>query len=252
MNDTKRKNLIDSEKQLKRIVGNDPNNFFSKHGYPRSKDVEAVADLLDTRKSILDSMFRATEGDLERFRRVNDTLLDLTNQMYRRSCDLYRLILANKDKMFDHDYEVKGSLKIEVNYGENENYGDVLHLEDDNYYSSDFNYMIALIGLSEEYQYHEFGRNIEDVRIIHRENFISLSTDEELDCVNRLDDGTTWAEGSLRNPVFENIVICHAIHSICTHHPYSILDLLRINCFWIDVKLTCQHITDYNGQRKFE
>lgn len=95
MNDTKRKNLIDSEKQLKSIVGNDPNNFFSKHGYPRNKDVEAVADLLDTRKSILDSMFRATEGDLERFRRVNDTLLDLTNQMSRRSCNLYRLILAN-------------------------------------------------------------------------------------------------------------------------------------------------------------
>lgn len=57
-------------------------------------------------------------------------------------------------------------------------------------------------------------------------------TDEQLQCVDVWDDGVTWAEGHLRRAELEHIVVCHAVHDICTHKPYSIPDLLRLNDFW--------------------
>ena len=47
----------------------------------------------------------------------------------------------------------------------------------------------------------------------------------------------------------EHIVVCHAVHDICTHKPYSIPDLLRLNDFWVEAHLVCQHIIDQNGKR---
>jgi hypothetical protein len=63
------------------------------------------------------------------------------------------------------------------------------------------------------------------------------------------DDGVTWAEGHLRRPELEHVVVCHAVHDICTHKPYSIPDLLRLNDFWVEAHLVCQHIIDQNGKR---
>ena len=73
-------------------------------------------------------------------------------------------------------------------------------------------------------------------------------TDEQLHCVDVWDDGVTWAEGYLRCPELEHIVVCHAVHDICTHKPYSIPDLLRLNDFWVEAHLVCQHIIDQNGK----
>jgi len=176
---------------------------------------------------------------------VNDLLLNLTNQMYRRTNSLYRQTILCADKDFDDDYEAEGSLMIDVDYEKDEVCKDILQLSDDNFYGSDFAYMINLIGESEEFHSYYFGRNIEECNIHHREE----CTLEENECKNELDDGVSWAEGNLCNSAFNDIVICHAAHSICTHHPYSIPDLLRINSYWIDVKVTCQHITDQQGRR---
>ncbi len=74
-------------------------------------------------------------------------------------------------------------------------------------------------------------------------------TDEQLGCVNFLDDGEIWAEGHLHHPELEHLVVCHAVHDICTHKPYSIPDLLRLNDFWVEAHLICQHIIDQNGKR---
>ena len=74
-------------------------------------------------------------------------------------------------------------------------------------------------------------------------------TDEQLQCVDVWDDGVTWAEGHLRRPELKHIIVCHAIHDICTHKPYSIPDLLRLNDFWVEAHLVCQHIIDQNGKR---
>ena len=78
---------------------------------------------------------------------------------------------------------------------------------------------------------------------------IHPKTDEQLQCVDVWDDGVTWAEGHLRRPELKHIIVCHAIHDICTHKPYSIPDLLRLNDFWVEAHLVCQHIIDQNGKR---
>ena len=44
-------------------------------------------------------------------------------------------------------------------------------------------------------------------------------TDEQLQCVDVWDDGVTWAEGHLRRAELEHIIVCHAVHDICTHKP---------------------------------
>ena len=78
----------------------------------------------------------------------------------------------------------------------------------------------------------------------------SLSaTDAELGCSNDMDDGSTWAEGPLRNPKLEHIVVCHALHALCTHMNWSIPDVLRINDLSIEVKLTIQQFSDQERNR---
>ena len=61
---------------------------------------------------------------------------------------------------------------------------------------------------------------------------------------------TCFAVGSRSgNQKAHDVVVCHAVHDICTHKPYSIPDLLRLNDFWVEAHLVCQHIIDQNGKR---
>ena len=75
-------------------------------------------------------------------------------------------------------------------------------------------------------------------------------SDAELGFADDFDDGSTWAEGWLDHPAFKHICICHAVHDICTHKSYSIPDLLRMNDFWCEVKITHQHIVEQDGSRR--
>ena len=74
-------------------------------------------------------------------------------------------------------------------------------------------------------------------------------TAEEYGLYDFLNDGTTWAESWLDREEFKEITICHAVHDLCTHKYYSIPDLLRMNDFWIEIKITHQHIVDQDGKR---
>lgn len=64
-----------------------------------------------------------------------------------------------------------------------------------------------------------------------------------------MDDGSTWAEGPLRNPKLEHIIVCHALHALCTHMSWSIPDVLRINDLSIEVRLTIQQFSDQERNR---
>jgi hypothetical protein len=141
---------------------------------------------------------------------------------------LYRtLIDSSKDESFDDDYVIRGTLRYMFCGLES-----ILELPEDSYYGSDFEYMMELIccclleecngGLSE----------IEECSCNYSPQSTSDMTDEQLHCVDVWDDGVTWAEGHLRRPELEHVVVCHAVHDICTHKPYSIPDLLRLNDFW--------------------
>ena len=74
-------------------------------------------------------------------------------------------------------------------------------------------------------------------------------SDNQLGCINDLEDGTTWAEGWLGHPKLKHICMCHAVHSLVCHHVFSIPDMLRINDFWVEASIKVQHITDQTSKR---
>lgn len=238
--------LIEAESKIKELLGKDPINFYVRT-LPDKETAEKVDDLLSIRKCSLNAMFKKTAEETERFSKVNDLLLDLTNQMYRRTCNLYRTVLTNKDKDFDDDYNIDGALRVGCEYDpEDKDYGTVLHFDNDDYYGSDFSYMIYVVEEHEELMHGNFGKNIEDCLISHFDSNNSNMSDEELGCVNDAEDGNSWEDG---NRTFPEIIVCHAMHSLTSHHLYSIPDALRINSYWVDVSIDCQRITDQRGRR---
>ena len=165
----------------------------------------------------------------------------MTNRTYHRTADLVRaLLVMNKDDM-DDDYMIESRLVpiFDIPYS-------VLRLEDDEYYGSDFIRMEAILQETEKNK-----PGMADVFC----NWSLLkdkspsATDAELECSNDMDDGSTWAEGPLRNPKLEHIVVCHALHALCSHMNWSIPDVLRINDLSIEVKLTIQQFSDQERNR---
>ena len=239
-----RKRLQRIEAAILRITGKDMDRL-SVRLVPEKKR-KRIGNLIGMRQVLLNRMFAATAEEVERMVRVNTLLLDLTQQMYRRSAELYRRVLdTTHDKTFDDDVMVEGSLKYGSNGPES-----VLHLTDDYYYGSDFTRMMQIIDWL--YLCRADGFQIEDIeytsKSIELDDPPSMS-DAELEFADDFDDGITWAEGWLNHPAFKHICICHAVHDICTHKSYSIPDLLRMNDFWCEVKITHQHFVEQDGSR---
>ena len=156
-----RRHLLSVEILIKELVGDDPYLFYSSrtHNYEKFERVESLIEL---RLLILNKMFDATDSEVYRFEKLNALLLELTNQMYARTCLLYRNTLRNADYSWEDDYEVEGTLSCHPEYDkDNSNQHDTLRLEEDDYYGSDFAYMAALICEYEEYYNGSFGENIE-------------------------------------------------------------------------------------------
>lgn len=182
---------------------------------------------------------------------VNTLLTDLRKNMYRRTCALYRTLLAHGvDKSFDDDYEVEGKLTVGVEYDSKEgDYGTVLHLENDAYYGSDFAYMLYVIANNEEERRYTLGY-IDNCCLRHEEGNTPDMTDKELLVVDfaDLDDGTSWDE-CLHRDDLKHICFGYAFHSLYSHNPYSLADIVRINSFDVNVQLVCQRLTDQAGRR---
>ncbi len=73
-------------------------------------------------------------------------------------------------------------------------------------------------------------------------------TCEELRIKDDLNDGTTWYESV--QPAAEklsHLCICHAIHDLSCHKPYSIPDILRMNDFCVEVKVSHKHWEEQDG-----
>lgn len=241
-----RKRLQRIEAAILRITGKDMDRLLVERISEKKR--ERIGDLIGQRKVLLDRMFAATLEEVERMEQVNTLLLQLTQQMYHRSAELYRKVLgATYDKTFDDDVVVEGSLKYNYD-GPNS----VLHLSNDRYYGSDFTRMLQIIDWLYFCRTDGFGlEEIESTlaKSIEPDDNPSMS-DAELGFADDFDDGSTWAEGWLDHPAFKHICICHAVHDICTHKSYSIPDLLRMNDFWCEVKITHQHIVEQDGSRR--
>ena len=184
------------------------------NGWMSQKDLEEqVKVFLLDRHVILNNMFRihVTEQEVARFREVNERLTALTRQLFADHRALMETPFVNS--LEDEDpacfVEVESMLDVDE-------CGEVLEFPDDADYGSNFAQMIDAIAWTE------------DLEIRSCTNHPGETIEPDY-----LDDGTSWAEGCLVLPQFENIIVCHAVHDLCTHKNYTIPDLLRIQSYSI-------------------
>ena len=181
-------------------------------GWMMKKELEEqVKELLSDRHFILGQMFRlhVTEQEVARFREVNDHLLELTRKMFSEHAKLLESLKGNPVMFVGSWDDVVLESKLDVDED-----AEVLRYDDDDDYGSDFTQMIDAIAWTE------------DLEI--RSCYTTLGEKPESD---RLDDGSSWAEGCLDVPQFDGIGVCYAIHDLCTHKNYSVPDLLRIRSY---------------------
>lgn len=172
---------------------------------------EQVKDLLFDRHVIMNKMFRmhVTEQEVARFREVNDHLLDLTQRLYDGHSSLMDFLCVNFIESCCPGTIIQVESRLDVDEA-----AEVLHFNDDGDYGSNFAQMLDALAWTEDMEIRSFITN--------------LGEKTEPD---NLDDGTTWAEGCLDIPQFKDIVVCYAVHDLCTHKSYSVPDLLRIQSY---------------------
>lgn len=215
------------ENKITAIAGRDMD--ISSKWMEDSAQVGIVKALLSDRCVLLNEMFTPTSEALKHFNAVNNRLSSLSRQLRARMKTLDEKRLSIMDcPDFDDDFEIEGRLSFSFN---DEN--SVLKLDDDNYYGSDFAKMICLID-----------------SLTHRE-----ADWHALECIYlhslNLDDNLSWNNDYpfIGRGELEDINICYAVHNLTDHLGYSIPDLIRLNDFWAEVRLTVQSITEQDGTR---
>ena len=188
------------------------NRITDNHTWVSKKELtKQVKELLSDRHFILGKMFRlhVTEQEVARFRDVNEHLLELTRKMFYEHAKLLESLKDNPILSVTSwdDVVVESSLDVDED-------AEVLRYDDDDDYGSDFLHMIDAIAWTENLEIHSF--------------YTILGEKPEPD---RLDDGSSWAEGCLDIPQFSGIDVCYAVHDLCTHKNYSVPDLLHIRSF---------------------
>lgn len=182
------------------------------NGWMMNKEFEEqVKDLLSDRHVIMNKMFRmhVTEQEVARFREVNDHLLDLTPKLYDEHSALMDFLIVNHIESYYPGTVIQLESRLDVDEA-----ADVLHFDDDGDYDSKFEQMLDALAWTEGMGIRSFITNLGEKPV-----------------PDNLDDGTTWAEGCLDIPQFKDIVVCYAVHDLCTHKSYSVPDLLRIQSY---------------------
>ena len=206
---------------------------------------ELLDALLDLRGWALNVLFEVhcSDEEVRRFTAINDKLYAMTESMYERARMVNELIKIMPLHEKDDDVEVEAKLKFWEDGAPS-----VLEIEDDEFYGSDFTRMIVLRSIIDS-DYKSYDK-IERVAIYPKLVDGKLIPDDT-EIKNDMDDGTTWAEAWLRHPKLDHLIVCHAVHDICTHKNYSIPDLLRMNTFEVSIDIKIQQIEDQDGARCF-
>ncbi|MDM8268202.1 hypothetical protein QUW50_04000 [Barnesiella viscericola] len=115
----------------------------------------------------------------------------------------------------------------------------IAEIGDEEYYGSDFNYMINVI--------YDLCADVPLAGASFSKSFRQTDrpqmSDKELELDNRYDNACDCGELKIWIPELESMKICHAVNEICVYnHGYSVADLLRMNDFWCEVKAIYQHI----------
>lgn len=220
--------LMQTEQEIKRVAGNEDNTSGFRHF--SKADIDKLYELVLLRGHLLDHLLQPTQMEVKRLSRQNDRLFKLTQEVYAETRKAWVMLRNTPYKVDDtHAYEVEGNLLFK--YGKDA----VAKLENDGYYGSDFPYMIHLLSDIVDKEYDAlYLKPIADA-----EGYFYDGDNDMTDglLVNTLDDGQSWNEGVLRNHAFDDIIICHAIHALNDHQPYSIPDILRMDNFVIDIRL---------------
>ena len=237
--------IIDIEKEILEIAGDvlDYSLIIRKRLTPGQ--FELLDALLDLRCWALNSMFEVhcSDEEVRRFTAINDKLYTMTENMYERARMVNELIKTMSLHKKDDDVQVEAKLRFWEDGAPS-----VLEIEDDDFYGSDFTRMIVLLSLIDsDYKSYD---EIERVAIYPKLAEGKLISDDT-EIKNDMDDGTTWAEAWLRHRKLDHLIVCHAVHDICTHKNYSIPDLLRMNTFEVSVDIKIQQIEDQDGARCF-
>lgn len=225
----KRQALLAVERTIKEIAGNEERHWFFK--LFSEKEADELESLVSTRSMILNEMMLHTSDEMERFRYQNDKLFRLTQEAHRQE--------RNMIKMFYHTpYREQDTMAYNLEKRLTFTWGDedaVIKMANDEYYGSDFGYMLHLISELIE-------RIPKDTNLINGFSPLYFGEENALEAnAHMMDDGTTWADGYLHHEAFKDICICYAVHAVCTHLPYSIPDLLHMDDFNVSVTLEYSH-----------
>ena len=209
-------------------------------------DMDTIEHYLGIRYYALSKMFtiHCTDEEVRRIEALNAHLLELSNDMFRRTAKMFRYILDMPLEEKDDDIDVEGTLKY---WGEDEQ--DVLRLEDDAFYGSNFARMIPIVAFVEREHHGDLSIMVCGPSWQKGDGKNSSMSDKELGLENFLDDGMTWAESWLRHPKLDHIVMCYATHAIVTHYDYSIVDFMRMNTYEVKVNVALQQICEQDGSR---
>lgn len=205
------------------------------------KDKEVLRSFLMERRNLLNRMLLGTPAEIARMREVNDRLIDLTKKLYDKTYSLYETLLkTGYDPEFDDDIMIEGNLSyIPDSWGKDES---VLSMHEDEEYGSDFTWMMGLIYcLSDMRVLYACARTFKS----YEKNDLPGMTAQEMNICDEYEDGDTWCT----HPAFEGICICHAIYNLTDINLFSYPDVLRMNDFWCEVKVTHQLLTDLKGTR---
>lgn len=174
---------------------------------------------LDIRAYVLTLMFmlHSSDDDIRLFEERNAHLDRLSKDMYKEADIVYRHVQEHPFGLKLDGLEIEGKLSC---YVDEDN---VISLDDDGFYGSEFARIIPLIAYLER-----------DMPIV------SCRPARDSGGSDSMDDGESWAEGLLRHPKLEHIKMCYATHVLLHHCNYSIPDFLRINSYSVDVNIRLQ------------
>ena len=238
-----RKRVQDTESQLHDIVGDSVGRWFARRH--EECEYEQLVELLYNRSKLLDEMFVATPEEVTRMEQVNARLLDFTDMMFARTEALYRKTMsATYDSAFDNDVDVEGTLKFELNEPNS-----ILPMSNDAYYGSDFAFVFDIIGCLYTHNYLRREEIESSYCYCPPSGYSADMSREDMQIAENLNDGNTWYEEC--QPAADklsHICICHAIHDLNMHKPYSIPDILRMNDFTVEVAVKHKYYATQSGR----
>lgn len=226
----KRAIVQEVERRVKRVVNREENNpdyFFRNFS---EAERELLDDLLGLRDVTLNEMMlNPTDAEIAQLGKLNDKLYKLTLECFEQCRNLWLTLYRSPYKVNDRFcYDLEGSLRFE--YADKDS---VVHLENDDYYGSDFDYMMHLTD-----ELISTGHGKMDTMVNGAcANFFKSEEEAMKELTDFLDDGTSWAEGYLHNKAYDHLCICYAMHALHTHMPWCLPDILRMDDFTINVKL---------------